>query len=155
PSLAATVVGAEARRSGDRRLEEYFRRRAIAAGVAAGLLAAAGLAALHEDARTVYDGLTSSGLALVIASVLCGLAALGALVRGSATWPRPFAVAAVAAVVWGWGVAQHPYLLPTSLKIDAAAAPNATLVSLAVVLGVAVLVVVPALALLYTLHQRS
>jgi cytochrome d ubiquinol oxidase subunit II len=64
-------------------------------------------------------------------------------------------VAAVAAVVWGWGVAQHPYLLPTSLKIDQAAAPHATLVALVVVLACAVAIIAPALGLLYTLHQRS
>ena len=57
--------------------------------------------------------------------------------------------------MWGWGVAQHPYLLPTSLTIDAAAAPHATLVSLVVVLGFAVVIVGPALALLYSLQQRS
>ena len=83
------------------------------------------------------------------------LVALGVLVRGNATWARPFAVAAVAAVVWGWGVAQHPYLLPTSLKIDTAAAPHATLVSLVVVLGFAVAIIGPAIVFLYTLHQRS
>jgi hypothetical protein len=41
-------------------------------------------------------------------------------------------------------------LPPTSLKIDAGAAPYATLVALVVVLGVAVLVIGPALALLFT-----
>jgi cytochrome d ubiquinol oxidase subunit II len=61
----------------------------------------------------------------------------------------------MAAVVWGWGVAQHPYLLPTSLKIDAAAAPHGTLVALVVVLVCAVAIIGPALGLLYTLHQRS
>jgi cytochrome bd ubiquinol oxidase subunit II len=153
--LAATFLVADARRTGDPGLEAYFRRRAIGAGLIGGVLAAAGIVTLHEDARYVYDGLTSSALPLVIVSVVCGLVAIGVLLRGSATWARPFAVAAVATVVWGWGVAQHPYLLPTSLKIDQAAAPQATLVALVVILGVAVLVIAPALGLLYTLHQRS
>jgi cytochrome d ubiquinol oxidase subunit II len=52
-------------------------------------------------------------------------------------------------------VAQRPYLLPTSLKIDAGAAPHATLVALVVILGVAVLVIGPSLALLFMLQQRS
>jgi cytochrome bd ubiquinol oxidase subunit II len=153
--LAATFLVVDARRTGDAELEGYFRRRAIGAGIGAGALATIGIVVLHEDARYVYDGLTSNGLPLVIVSALAGIAALVALVRGSAVWPRPFAVAAVVAVVWGWGVAQHPYLLPTSLKIDAAAAPHATLVALVVVLGAAVLIIGPALGLLYTLHQRS
>jgi cytochrome d ubiquinol oxidase subunit II len=52
-------------------------------------------------------------------------------------------------------VAQQPYLLPTSLTIDAAAAPHATLVALVVVLVAAVLIIAPALGLLFVLHQRS
>jgi cytochrome bd-type quinol oxidase subunit 2 len=153
--VSATFLIADARRAGDFGLERYFRRRAIAAAVVTGGLAAAGLVVLHEDARYIYDGLTSDALGLVIVSAVCGAGALALLVRGNAVWARPFAVGAVIAVVWGWGVAQHPYLLPTTLKIDAGAAPYATLVALVVVLGVAVLVIGPALALLFTLHQRS
>jgi cytochrome bd ubiquinol oxidase subunit II len=153
--LAATFLVVDARRTGDAELEGYFRRRAIGAGMVTGALALAGIVVLHEDARYVYDGLTSNGLPLVIVSALSGLAALVALARGNAIWARPFAVAAVATVVWGWGVAQHPYLLPTSLKIDAAAAPHGTLVALVVILAAAVLIIGPALGLLYTLHQRS
>jgi cytochrome bd ubiquinol oxidase subunit II len=58
-------------------------------------------------------------------------------------------------VIWGWGVAQYPYLLPQTLTIDEGAASSETLTSLLVVFGVALLVVVPALALLYTLDQRT
>jgi cytochrome d ubiquinol oxidase subunit II len=153
--LAATFLVVDARRTGDTELEGYFRRRAIGAGIVTGALAVAGIVVLHEEARYVYDGLTSNGLPLVIVSALSGLVALVELARGNPIWARPFAVAAVATVVWGWGVAQHPYLLPTSLKIDAAAAPHATLVALVVVLAAAVLIIAPALGLLYTLHQRS
>jgi len=153
--VSATFLIADARRAGDAELENYFRRRALGAAVVGGALAVAGIVVLHEDARYVYDGLTSNGLPLVIGSTLSGLAALVVLARGNAIWARPFAVAAVATVVWGWGVAQHPYLLPTSLTIDAAAAPHATLVALVVVLAAAVLIIGPALGLLYTLHQRS
>jgi cytochrome bd ubiquinol oxidase subunit II len=153
--LSATFLVADARRARDAELEAYFRRRALGAAVVAGVLAVVGIVDLREDARYVYDGLTSSGLPLVIVSLLCGIVALGVLARGNAIRARPFAVAAVAAVVWGWGVAQHPYLLPTSLKIDAAAAPHATLVALVVVLAFAVAIIGPALGLLYTLHQRS
>jgi cytochrome bd ubiquinol oxidase subunit II len=153
--IASTFLIADARRAGDAGLERYFSRRAIGAAVVTAGLAAAGLAVLHGDARYFYDGLTSDALPLVIVSAVCGAGALAVLVRGNAVWARPFAVAAVAAVVWGWGVAQYPYLLPTSLKINAGAAPHATLVALVVILGVAVLVIGPALALLFALHQRS
>ena len=75
---------------------------------------------------------------------------------------RPFAVAAVVAVVWGGGVAFHPYLLPpadaseagSGLTIDQAAAPEITLTMLLVVFGIALVIVVPALLFLYTLSQK-
>jgi cytochrome d ubiquinol oxidase subunit II len=58
-------------------------------------------------------------------------------------------------VIWGWAVAQHPNLLPPSLTISDAAAPSATLETLLAVFGVAVLVVLPSIGLLFTLVQRN
>ena len=54
-----------------------------------------------------------------------------------------------------WGVAQWPYVLPESMTFAAAAAPSGTLTALFVVVGVAVVVVVPGFALLYVLDQKG
>jgi cytochrome bd ubiquinol oxidase subunit II len=153
--LAAVFLISDARRAGAADLERYFADRALVAAFVAGGLAVAGILVLHSDARYVYDRLTSEGLPLVIASGLCGLAVLVLLRRGITRGPRPLAVGAVVAVVWGWGVAQYPYLLPEKLKIADAAAPGATLTAILVVFGVALVVVLPSLGLLYTLAQRS
>jgi cytochrome bd ubiquinol oxidase subunit II len=153
--LAAVFLIVDARRAGAPDLERYFTRRALASALVAGAFAVAGLADLHADARFVFDGLTSDGRPLVIASALCGIAALVLIRRGAPRGTRPLAIGAVVAIVWGWGVAQHPYLLPTSVTIDAGAAPSSTLTGLLIVFGVAVLLVIPALALLYTLVQRT
>jgi cytochrome bd ubiquinol oxidase subunit II len=75
--------------------------------------------------------------------------------RGARRGLRPLAAGAVIAVIWGWGVAQFPYLLPTSLRIDQAAAPGPTLDSVLIVFAVAAVVVLPALGLLYWLSQRE
>jgi cytochrome d ubiquinol oxidase subunit II len=154
--LAAVFLVSEARRAGARDLERYFTQRALGAAVAAGALAVGGLFALHSDARYVYDRLTSNALPLVIVSAVCGIAVLVLLWRGTAQRAtRPLAVGAVVAIVWGWGVAQFPYLLPTDLTISAGAAPSSTLTAVLIVFGAAVLLVIPAIALLYTLAQRS
>jgi cytochrome d ubiquinol oxidase subunit II len=153
--LAAVFLVSDARRAEAPDLERYFTARAVGAAVAAGVLAAAGIVALRADARYVYDGLTGDGLPLVIVSALCGAAVLVLLRRGARRGARALAIGAVAAVIWGWGVAQHPYLLPTELSIDAGAAPGATLTSVLIVFGAAVVLVVPSLALLYTLAQRG
>ena len=153
--LAAVFLVSDARRAGDPDLERYFTARAQAAAVAAGALAVAGIVALRADARFVYDGLVGDGLPLVIASALCGAAVLVLLRRGARRGARPLAIGAVAAVIWGWAVAQHPYLLPEVLTIDAGAAPSATLTSVLIVFGVAIVLVLPAMALLFTLAQKS
>jgi cytochrome d ubiquinol oxidase subunit II len=153
--VSAVFLVHDARRAGATDLELYFRNRALAAAIAAGVMAVVGLVALHSDARYVYDGLTSSGLPLVIVSALAGIGVLVLLWRGKPRGTRPLAVLAVAAVVWGWGVAQHPYLLPKTLKISQAAAPDPTLTGLLIVFGAALLLVIPSFVLLYTLAQRS
>jgi cytochrome bd ubiquinol oxidase subunit II len=104
--LAAVFLVSDARRAGALDLERYFSTRALVAAVVAGALAAADLVFLHRDARYVFDRLTDEGLPLVILSGVCGIAVLVLLHRGARRGARPLAVGAVAAVIWGWGVAQ-------------------------------------------------
>jgi cytochrome bd ubiquinol oxidase subunit II len=153
--LSAVFLVSDARRYGDPELERYFATRAVTAAVAAGAIAFGGIFVLRADARYIYDGLTSEGLPLMLASAAFGLGALVLLLRGARRGVRPLAVGAVVAVVWGWGVAQYPYLLPKTLKIADGAAASATLTAVLIVFGVAVVVVLPALGLLFTLGQRS
>ena len=153
--LASVFLVSDARRAGTPDLERYFTRRALAAAVVTGALAIVGLVALHRDARSVFVGLKSDGLALVLISVVCGIGVLVLLRRGAQRGARVLAAGAVATVIWGWAVAQHPYILPPSLTISDAAAPHETLVVLLIVFGVAVLVVLPSLGLLFALVQRN
>jgi len=168
--LAAVFLVGDARRAGEVDLERYFRRRALAAAAVAGVAAAAGLLALHDEARYVFDRLVDQGLPLLALSAVCGIGVLAILGRRSGAFVahretnaplpadlalRPLAAGAVVAVIWGWGVAQFPYLLPTSLRIDQAAAPDPTLDIVFIVFGVAAVLVLPSLGLLYTLSQRD
>jgi cytochrome bd ubiquinol oxidase subunit II len=153
--LAAIFLVADSHRVDDKEMEGYFARRALIAGVLAGAVALFGLIALHAEARYVYDRLIVEGLPLVIVSVLCGFGVLGLLLSRGRRGLRPLAAGAVIAVIWGWGVAQFPYLLPTSLRIDQAAAPEPTLDAVLIVFVVAAIVVLPALGLLYWLSQRE
>jgi cytochrome d ubiquinol oxidase subunit II len=127
----------------------------VATAVAAGAVAFAGIFVLRSDARYVFDGLTARALPLVVLSALCGIGSLVLLMRRAQRGARLLAIGAVASIVWAWGVAQWPYILPTSLKVSAAAAPSPTLVTVLVVFGVAAVFIVPAIGLLYVLDQRS
>ena len=154
--LSSVFLVSDARRAGTPDLERYFTDRAVVAAVVTGALAAVGLIVLHRDARTVFDGLTSGGgLVLVIVSLVCGVAVLVLLRRGAQRGARVLAAGAVVSVIWGWAVAQHPYLLPTGLTVSDAAAPSATLNTVLIVFGVAVLLVLPSIGLLFTLVQRN
>jgi cytochrome bd ubiquinol oxidase subunit II len=153
--LAAVFLVSDARRFGDPDLERYFAARALGAALAAGVVAVVGIPVLHSDARYIYDGLVDDGLPFLIGSAACGAAALALLRRGARRALRVLAVGAVVALIWGWGAAQYPYLLPQELTIKDGAASSDTLTALLVVFGVALVFVVPALALLYTLDQRT
>jgi cytochrome d ubiquinol oxidase subunit II len=103
----------------------------------------------------LFTRLFGPALPIVVLSVLCGSAALLLLRRGTMRLVRLLAAVAVAALVIGWGAAQYPYVLGTHASVDSAAAPAPSLVALTVVFGAAGLLVVPSLALLYTLQQRG
>jgi cytochrome d ubiquinol oxidase subunit II len=153
--LAAVYLVSDAGRGGAPDLVDYFSRRALAAALVAGALAVAGIFALHSEARYIFDRLTGEGLPLVIVSGLCGLAVIGLLLRRAHRGLRPLAAGAVVAVIWGWGVAQFPYLLPTSLKVTQSAAPPDTLATVIVVFLIAAVLILPSLGLLYWLSQRQ
>jgi cytochrome d ubiquinol oxidase subunit II len=153
--LAAVFLIDDARRAGEGELVAYFRRLAIVVGLLAGAVAVAGLVALRADARFVYDGLVGEGLPLMLASLILGGLVLAGLIRGAHRLIRLLAVGAVVAVIWGWGVAQHPYLLPTSLTIDGAAGAGPTLTAVIIVFICALLIVGPSLAFLYRLSQAQ
>ncbi|HVW45859.1 MAG TPA: cytochrome d ubiquinol oxidase subunit II [Solirubrobacterales bacterium] len=153
--LAAIFLVGDQRRAGDHEMELYFEKRALIAGAVAGIFAIVGLIALHSEGHYVYHRLLHEGLPVVIISAVCGLGALAALLLGNRVLLRPLAAGAVIAVIWGWFIAQFPYLLPTTMKISAAAAPDATLSAVFVVFGIAVVLVLPALFLLYFLAQSD
>jgi cytochrome d ubiquinol oxidase subunit II len=153
--LAAVYMVWDAKRFGDDEMVEYYRRRSVAVAVVAGVVALAGIWVLYDDARYVFDGLMSRALAFVIISAICGVGSIVLLVRSAHRGARVLAVGAVASVVVAWGVAQWPYMLPETLKVSQAAAPDPTLWTVLAVFLIAAVVILPSLGLLYVLDQRG
>jgi len=155
--ISAVFLVVEAQQRGQQDLRRYFSLRATAAGALTGALAAGTFAELSGSAPRVFARLTGISLPLVAISVAAGAAVLGMLwLRWyHATLLRATAAIAVATVVWGWGLAQYPYLFPTSLSLAAASAPTSSLDAEFVVTGLAVLLVAPGFGMLYYLHQRG
>jgi cytochrome d ubiquinol oxidase subunit II len=153
--LSAVYLTWDAKRLDDSGMRAYFRRRAIGAGVVAGVVAFVGILVFDADASYLFDGLTSRALPLVILSGLCGIGSLILLLRDAEHGARVLSAGAVASVVVAWGVAQWPYILPTSLKVSAAAAPTGTLQMVLAVFGLAAVIILPSLAMLYHLDQKG
>jgi cytochrome d ubiquinol oxidase subunit II len=153
--LAAVFLVADANRRSQPDMVAYFRRRAIAAAVVTGALAMTGIGVLRADAPILADELTGRAWPLIAASAVLGAAALLLLRRAAPRGTRALAVGAVVAVVWGWGAAQYPDVLPRSLSLADAAAPSGSLDALAVIFAAAALVIAPSLAFLYRLDQRG
>jgi cytochrome d ubiquinol oxidase subunit II len=149
--LAAIFLCADATKLGNQGLEEQFRRRALGAGIVAGLVAVAGLGVVAADADRMFQRLTTGpGLAGLVISLVAGVATLALVWRRQYELSRYGAALAVAAMIAGWALAQSPLFLP-GLTIEAAAAPRTTLIAVTVaVLGGAV-ILFPSLALLFRL----
>ncbi|MFI1866413.1 cytochrome d ubiquinol oxidase subunit II [Streptomyces jumonjinensis] len=154
--LGAVFLCSDARRFGADELVDYFRLRALLAFCAVVVLALIALPVTHSDARYVWQGLTGGwGLLLTVLAAVCGLATVLLLLRRSYGWTRYTSVASVALAVGAWGFAQRPFLLPTSLTVAQAAGAAHTLRWLAIVTLIAIVLVGPALVLLYRLDTMG
>jgi cytochrome d ubiquinol oxidase subunit II len=146
---------ADATREGDGRLAERFRARGLMAATVAGVIALGGIFVLRYDAPRLYAGLTTRAAPFVAVSAIAGLTALVLLIRRVFVAARVASTLAVVAVIWGWAVAQYPYLLVGAITVDQAAANGATLSALLISLVVGSMLLVPSLLYLYVLFQRS
>ncbi len=142
--LAAVYLTLEVR---ERELQEDFRSRALGAGVALFFAALAALLLSHRWAPRVREALIFAPWAVPL-HLLTAATALTAL---AALWRRRWRVARVAAatqvslILWGWALAQYPYVLPPDLAVEAAAAPAVTLRLVLAALALGALVLFPSL----------
>lgn len=153
--LAGVFLVAAASRSGADVLTAQLRTRSLVVGVTTGLIVFAALVPIKHDAPTLYDGLTGQAAPLIGISAVAGVATLVLLVVRRFLAARLTALLAVASVVFGWGVAQYPWLLVDQVTIADAAGSSATLAALLGVVGLAAVIVIPAMAYLYSLTQSE
>ncbi len=153
--LAGSFLTADAERSGQPELADLLRIRSLGVGIATGAVVFAGLLPIINHAPTLTDGLTGKAAPLVAISGIAGAATLWLLWTRRYAIARFTAVAAVGAVVSGWGVGQYPWLLVDEMTIEDAAGAPATLQGLVFVVGLAVVLVLPPLVYLYRLTQSE
>ncbi len=153
--LAGAFLTADAARAGDTALAEKLRHRVLAVGIATGLIVFAGLYPITRDAPTLSHGLRGQASLLMVVAALAGTVAVALLYRRRYSAARFPAAVAVGAVITGWGVGQYPWLLVDEVTINDAAGADATLAGLLVVVGLAGVIVLPALGYLLWLTQTE
>ncbi len=153
--LAAVYLTVEA--ADDHALQESFRRRALGAAIAVFVTAAVALLVARRDVPRLGEGLTHTLWAAVLhgATALAAVTAIGSLVVRAYRVARIAAAAQVSLILWGWALAQFPYLVPPTLTIHDAAAPATTLRLTLVALGAGALVLFPSLGYLFWVFKGS
>jgi cytochrome d ubiquinol oxidase subunit II len=150
--LAATYLTLE---TSDPALRDDFRLRALAAAVTVGGLAWAVYLLARSDAPLVFGRLNASpwGFPVRVATGACALLALLSLARRWYHVARASAMAQVALILWGCGLALHPYLVPPDLTVFNAAAPRRTLTLLLAALAAGALILFPSLGYLWRVFK--
>jgi cytochrome d ubiquinol oxidase subunit II len=150
--LAAIYLTREAR---DEELREDFRRRALVTAVLVAILAASVFMLASRDAPIIWDRLSHSawGWMLMLATAATGVATILAL------WTRRYALARICAaaettlILWGWALAQFPFLVVPDVTLANAAAPPLTLKLLIVANLLGAVVLFPALYYLFRIFK--
>jgi len=152
--LAAVYLAVEAF-DGD--LQDDFRLRAIASGVAVFVAAMVTLALARGGAPIVWRGLTSSWWAPIyhVAVAAAALTAFWALLTRRARVARVAAAAQASLILWGWAAVQYPYLIPSDLTIQNSAAPQATLKLVFIALMAGLVLLVPSLVYLFKVFKGA
>jgi cytochrome d ubiquinol oxidase subunit II len=139
--LAATYLTVDAQ---DEELREDFRIRALTAAGAVFVCAAVALVLAHSAAPRVAIGVVGA-LLVQAATASAAITAIAALWLRHYRIARLAAAAQVSLILWGWMIAQFPYLIPPTLTIRDAAAPAVTLRLLVLGLAVGAVILAPSL----------
>jgi cytochrome bd ubiquinol oxidase subunit II len=152
--LAAVYLTVEA---SDRALQDDFRRRALAAGLAVAPVALLTALAAAAEAPRFTAAFTGSWWSwpLQLTTGAFAVGALVALVRRAFRWARLLAAAQVTAILVGWALAQHPYLLAPDLTFANAAAPDESLALVSAVIAGGMLVLAPSLYWLFRVFKGT
>ena len=135
-------------------VQQDFRRRALGSGLATALLAVLLLPLVAGEAPRLWARLWSPRtLPLIILGAALAALSLWAVWSHRYRLGRMAAVAEVAVLLWGWGLAQWPYLIYPDVTVYAAAAPAPVLwMTLRIVAG-GLVVLVPSLWLLFAVFK--
>lgn len=152
--LGASFVTRMLTRSGKAVRPIIFARRELQAGSSVLALSVVALGSASWKAPALSHRLTTAALPLVILALAATTASLLALARRRYSLARGANVIATGALMWGWLIAQSPRRIGTHLTIDTAAAAPPALTAVAIAVGIVLLLVLPAVYLLFGVFAR-
>lgn len=141
--------------SSNRELQDDFRLRALISGVVVGALALVVFLLSAKHAPQIRTGISASPWAvpLHIATAVCALGAFAALWRRKYRLARLCAAGQVTLILWGWALAQYPYMVGSDFTVYFAAAPRETLRLLLMTLCAGALVLFPSFYYLFRVFK--
>lgn len=150
--LAAVYLTLE---TNDRELQDDFRRRALVSGVAVGAFALIVFVLSGNYASEIRAGITASpwAIPLHIATAICALGAFITLWRRSYRLARLFAAGQVSLILWGWALAQYPYIVGPTVTIYSGGAPRETQQLLVIALCGGALILFPSFYYLFRVFK--
>jgi cytochrome d ubiquinol oxidase subunit II len=140
----------------DPALQNDFRNRALFSGFVSLMAAFATYVVAGNAAQGIRDGLSRAPYVWLIEVG----GAIASLVAFQALWTRHYqrariaAAAQVALIVFGWGVAQYPYLVRPELTIYKSAAPTNIVSDLLIAVAMGAVVLIPSLILLLLVFKK-
>lgn len=152
---AAVFLTNDAESSGEPELALRFRRRGIVTALLIGGAAAVAFPLYAEAAPGFHARLVERALPVYLAASIAGLATVQLLFTRYVAYARWTAAFMNGILVTGWGLAHAPDIIPGRLTLTAAAASEGTLRVLVVVLVLALLILAPALWLLFRTFRQG
>lgn len=152
--LASVYLTVEAE---DAAVKEDFRKRAIGSAILVFVMAVLVFLLAGDDAPHIRQVLTSSvwTLPLQLATGSFAVGAIVALWKRKYTWARLCAVLQVSLILWGWALAQFPFLVRPAITIYEAAAPKLTLELLFYALLAGALILFPSFYFLFVVFKSK
>lgn len=152
--LAAVYLIQETQDTG---LQDLFARRALWTAGASMALAVTVWWLSEDGAPEIRQGLSRNpwGIICLVSAGLAGACAIIFLSIRHYRLARAFVVGQVCLIIWGWGLAQYPYIVEPDLTLLNAAAPDQTLKLILEFLVLGSLLLFPSLYYLFRVFKKQ
>lgn len=150
--LAAVYLMAETKGE----LQQDFRQRALVSGTLTGILSGVMLIMMAYYTPWLWERFThGTGVLLLVAGAMLLIFSFFFVMKEKYVWARVTAAGQVIVLLWGWALAQWPYIMYPDLTLMDAKAPDATIRFVLQIVPVGMIVLVPSLWLLFRVFKTD